>query len=632
MHCHNPSTRFTKLFVGLAFAALSMIESPPAASQTLRMGPSKGAGFSPGTAPAAAGRRGFQPAFSGPRTLALAPIAGPGAMPGLPSIEPIQVSAPIPALPPPAAAQAWHAEPAEPVAPPTAQPAQDPAPQPAPDQNLPAIIPEDQPPTAPETSRLATAGQQALDRAREQAAGLMATPDALLTELDGAAAPLGGDPVMRLGRYLEGPDTHEMRPEILRRMVRSMQTTADAAHAEKVLATIEVASHASGDDVLRSMAARALMRGLDMQGIILRDALCDAVMRIALEGGEAVKAEAAALFGSEMKRRGGDLQARIDRLTPPVPALAEGTPTPTPPAVRPALLRRAFDWIMALFHRPPPAPVEPQKTAPAPPPLVLKPFYEVGLVAGLAAAQAVLDSTSDGQGDAAYLFHHFEVRRDLGNAVMMALDSAAVKTENPFLADQLHELANDLRVAPQDGRGYAQYWAGVSEGQQGLFMRVSRRISEILKTINGMPDAAPERSFDSGLTSGLSAAAFVLERETPGRGDTQYWLHHFEVRREAGNAIARVLISLAKTAAHRLLAMQLEEAGKDLLGARQSGHGDAEYWAHAVSEQDRQFKRVSERLRGLAKSLDYPDPQVQEDMAVVNAAFAKMAKTSETRP
>jgi hypothetical protein len=260
-------------------------------------------------------------------------------------------------------------------------------------------------------------------------------------------------------------------------------------------------------------------------------------------------------------------------------------------------LRTLFDLAAPIDGDASREPVVPAQTAPADP----QKAWEHGLLHGLMPLAAALSRRTSGSGYVDYWIHHFEVRRDMGNAAAASLDRRAQQVKNQRLKLDLEELSRDLRAAPQRGYGDDDYWVGLVGDQNRVFQRVAERIARVRDA--GVPSRDIPQSGVTGLWIGLLPAAQVLATQTNGYGDADYWLHHFEVRRDMGNSISESLRDLSRRAQDQGLKLDLEELARDLDAAPQRGSGDSDYWSRKASDQDTVFKRVFERIVRLGQAL-----------------------------
>lgn len=110
---------------------------------------------------------------------------------------------------------------------------------------------------------------------------------------------------------------------------------------------------------------------------------------------------------------------------------------------------------------------------------------------------------------------------------------------------------------------------------------------------------SPVPSNTAGIVLGLTAVVRALESKTHGSGYSDYWIHHFSMRRNMGNAVAGALRDISRATDDKFLAFKLGELADDLLAAPQTGSGYADYWVEMCSLQDKAFDRVAQRLRQL---------------------------------
>lgn len=107
--------------------------------------------------------------------------------------------------------------------------------------------------------------------------------------------------------------------------------------------------------------------------------------------------------------------------------------------------------------------------------------FETGLVRGLEAAAAALGVHADGWGNAPFWIHHFEMRRDLADAVGAALAALAREAGHKALTPALEKIAADVRTLPRKGYGDVRYWVAMVRRQDELLSGLVRLIRDLAK-------------------------------------------------------------------------------------------------------------------------------------------------------
>lgn len=109
--------------------------------------------------------------------------------------------------------------------------------------------------------------------------------------------------------------------------------------------------------------------------------------------------------------------------------------------------------------------------------------YECGMMEGLIPSAEALAAVIEGEGDVYQRITRLEIRRDMGNSTAKALSAAAKTVRVPFMGLALEEIGRDLRGAPQEGYGDADYWSRLIKEQDDVFRRAGERLRALRNAV-----------------------------------------------------------------------------------------------------------------------------------------------------
>jgi hypothetical protein len=226
--------------------------------------------------------------------------------------------------------------------------------------------------------------------------------------------------------------------------------------------------------------------------------------------------------------------------------------------------------------------------------------FDRGVLYGLDSAVGILEAKRSGYGTMDYWIHHHAIRRDMANALGYALRDLAGKVNEPSLRAALGHIASNILSTYQTGYGDLHYWARMATLQDNEYDALAQRLEVVKSKLPAPKGGGLLDAFERGLAEALAPAAKALLAHTTGHGTIDYWIHHFEVRREAGNAAARSLRRLAALGRGESRS-GLERIASSLESAVQTGYGDVHYWAQMASNQDRDFRGPADAMLNLGR-------------------------------
>jgi hypothetical protein len=190
----------------------------------------------------------------------------------------------------------------------------------------------------------------------------------------------------------------------------------------------------------------------------------------------------------------------------------------------------------------------------------------------------------------------------MGNAIGYALRDVAAMVSEAELRAQLSRIASDILAVCQNGYGDVHYWAGMATTQDNEYDALAQRLDRLKSRLPAPKGGGLLDAFERGLAEALAPAAKALLAHTTGHGPINYWLHHFEIRRVAGNAAAISLRRLASLG-RGTFRTRLEQIAGSLDAAPQTGYGNVHYWADMTTTQEQAFRGPAETMSQLGNSL-----------------------------